>query len=145
MKPTLKRWVQQTLQLTGTPAAFGVHSTRHATTSKAYDFRYRLEQIMNMVAWSSESIFLNHYKKTIKHFGKIHGCQDRTREFFRGAISCNFLVNRTFARGGNPTIYQQVSRAMPEEIMEPQSSSVSETDEIVAYTPTVQVPEQTTT
>lgn len=64
---TISRWIKLTLQKSGIDTTmFSAHSTRHATTSKAYARGVDIEVIRNKAGWSKNSeVFARFYKRPI--------------------------------------------------------------------------------
>ena len=64
---TLCRWVKMIMDLSGIDvSAFGPHSIRSATSSKAWETGVSLDSIMKRAGWSSQNTFIDHYLRDIK-------------------------------------------------------------------------------
>lgn len=66
-KQSLSRWVKDTLQQSGIDTTiFKAHSTRHASTSKAFNQRISLEVIRKTAGWTqTSSTFANFYNRPL--------------------------------------------------------------------------------
>ena len=64
---TISRWIKSMLKLSGIDVSiFSGHSTRSASTSKAYSIGIDLEIIINSAGWSERSrVFAKYYNKPI--------------------------------------------------------------------------------
>ena len=65
---TLCRWIKMIMDFSGIDIlAFGPHSIRSASSSKAWETGVSLESIMKRAGWSSQNTFIDHYLRDIKH------------------------------------------------------------------------------
>lgn len=63
---TLGRWIRSCLTILGVDRRFTAHSTRHASTSKAYEKGVSIEEIKRVAGWSLNSkIFADFYNRPI--------------------------------------------------------------------------------
>lgn len=63
---SLGRWIRTTLVSLGVDKKFTAHSTRHASTSKAFEKGVSIEEIKRVVGWSPSSrIFENFYNRPV--------------------------------------------------------------------------------
>lgn len=63
---TLSRWLVEILNKAGIDTRFGAHSTRSASTSKAWSCHVPIDQILATAGWSSERVFASFYRKEIR-------------------------------------------------------------------------------
>ncbi|XP_031329436.1 uncharacterized protein LOC116160392 [Photinus pyralis] len=72
-KQSLSRWVKDTLEEAGIDTRiFKAHSTRHASTSKAFDLGVPLEVIRQTAGWSTNSkTFCQFYNRPISQVGTL--------------------------------------------------------------------------
>lgn len=63
---TLGRWIKSSLNSFGVDKKFTAHSTRHASTSRAFEKGVNIEEIKRVAGWSPNSrVFANFYKRPI--------------------------------------------------------------------------------
>lgn len=65
-KDTISRWIKEILGKAGVNSKFGTHSTRHASTSKAFQSGISLEIIRKTAGWSdASSVFQSYYNRPV--------------------------------------------------------------------------------
>lgn len=65
-KDTISRWIKEVLGTAGIDPQFSTHSTRHASTSKAFRNGISLEVIRKTAGWSeTSSVFQNFYNRPV--------------------------------------------------------------------------------
>ncbi|XP_057333596.1 uncharacterized protein LOC130672847 [Microplitis mediator] len=63
---TISRWIRSTLVSLGVDQKFTAHSTRHASTSKAFERGVSIEEIKKVAGWSpSSKVFADSYQQPI--------------------------------------------------------------------------------
>ena len=62
---SISRWIRTVLSDAGVETKFGAHSTRHASTSKAFNSTIPIDQILDKAGWTSDSTFANFHRKPI--------------------------------------------------------------------------------
>lgn len=62
---TISRWIKIALRAAGIETAYGAHSTRHASTSKASASDVPIDQILSKAGWASHDTFAKFYRKPI--------------------------------------------------------------------------------
>lgn len=66
MEDTLGRWIKSSLNSFGVHKEFTAYSTRHASTSRAFEKGVNIEEIKRVTGWSQNSrVFANFYKRPI--------------------------------------------------------------------------------
>ena len=109
-KTTMHRWMRYVFKLAGFDEVFSAHSTRAATTLKAFIMGIKLDQIMNMAAWTTDNVFHKHYKRCCMSLSSYTRAKElHIRSFLRHNVSANFTLNRTHRGGGQKyTIDQNI-------------------------------------
>lgn len=64
-KQTLSRWIKTGLELAGIDPKFKPHSTRHASTSKAFSNGVSVDLICQTAGWTQSSTFAKWYNKPV--------------------------------------------------------------------------------
>lgn len=70
---TISRWIKQVMNESGVDDMFSPHSTRHASTSKAFRAGLSVDSILSTVGWSRHSsTFAKHYNRPLLEISNNH-------------------------------------------------------------------------